>query len=192
MLAQALVALTLAMAPTPLPATEWEVQKMAKAPYKMSARGRAWLRDAEGCKLKAYADSRGIPTIGVGHTGQLRGQALTLGMTATLAECDALLAEDLQWAEAAVAQAAAQRATQPTQPQIDALVAFAFNAGAAGFAKSEVRRDFVFGNDHEVPHDLFQWTRAGADAEHLASRRSREALMYSRGFYLSNGWETIP
>jgi lysozyme len=169
---------------------------MAKAPYKMSPRGRAWLRDAEGCKLQAYSDGRGIPTIGVGHTGTLRGQPLALGMTATLAECDALLAADLKWAEDAVALAAKAReaggAAPATQPQIDALVAFTFNAGAAGFVGSTVRADFIRGLDREVAWALLQWTRAGGDADHLASRRSREALMYSRGFYLSNGWEAIP
>ncbi len=36
----------------------------------MSPAGRAALMRREGCRLAAYLDSVGVPTIGIGHTGR--------------------------------------------------------------------------------------------------------------------------
>jgi lysozyme len=197
MLAQTFLSTALALAPMPLPPESWETpMPAAKRPYKMSVKGRTWLRDAEGCELKAYEDSGGVWTIGVGHTGLVNGKPIGAGMAITLAQCDSLLIEDLQEAEAAVQLAAKERlsyqsALAPTQPQIDALVSFVFNAGVAGFAQSEVRRDFVAGRDVEVAHDLFMWTRAGSNPVLLFPRRAREAFLYARGIYLGNAGKPI-
>ncbi len=183
--------------PAPLPPDSWEAPMTpAKQPYRMSTQGRTWLRNAEGCKLQAYQDSRGIWTIGVGHTGKVGDVAVGPGMSITLDRCDHLLADDLHDAESAVQLAAKERAVHPAtstpaQPQIDALVSFVFNIGMAAFAQSAVRREFAAGSDAEVPAALLQWTRAGADAMALAPRRAREALMFSRGFYLDNTWKVI-
>jgi lysozyme len=157
----------------------------------MSPKGRTWLRDAEGCKLSAYQDQTGVWTIGVGHTGTVDGAPIGPGTTITLATCDVLLAGDLHDAEAAIVAAIAQRPTAPGQAQIDALVSFTFNAGVAAFAGSSIRRAFVAGHDAEVPNALLQWTRAGGDLDALAARRAREALMYTRGFYLGNSWQPL-
>lgn len=193
-----LTALVLALAPHPMAPSQWEApMPPAKQPYKMSAQGRAWLRDAEGCELTAYQDSRGTWTIGVGHTGTVDGVPIRAGLKVSEATCDALLAADLKDANQAVALAAKERAAKaaglaPTQPQIDALVSFVFNAGVGAFATSTVRKRFVAGVDAEVPAALLMWTRAGTDADALASRRAREVLIYARGFYLSNSWKAIP
>ncbi|KYJ45690.1 muraminidase, partial [Salmonella enterica subsp. enterica serovar Typhimurium] len=39
----------------------------------ISSNGITRLKREEGERLKAYPDSRGIPTIGVGHTGKVDG-----------------------------------------------------------------------------------------------------------------------
>ena len=48
----------------------------------------------EGCKLQSYLDGAGVPTIGYGHT-----KGIKMGMTCTLAQAKAWLAEDLADAE---------------------------------------------------------------------------------------------
>jgi lysozyme len=160
-------------------------------PPRMSPKGRQFLEDAEACRLAAYQDSTGIWTIGVGHTGPVRGQAISQHTTISVAECDLLLRDDLKTAEGTVAAAVAVRAKPTEQHQIDALISFVFNAGMMAFAGSSLRIAFVTGDDDVVPNALFRWTRAGANATELATRRAREALMYSRGFYLTIGWKAL-
>jgi lysozyme len=162
-------------------------------PAQMSPLGRKFIEDAEGCKLTAYKDSRGIPTIGVGHTGNVDGKPIQLSppTVITMAKCDELLAADLHDAQAAIELARVQRKAAYTQAQIDALISFAFNAGVGGFGTSSVRAAFVAGEDARVPHGMLQWTRAGADPTALASRRAREAFIYARGVYLDNDWNVI-
>jgi lysozyme len=163
----------------------------------MSARGRAFLEDAEGCKLLGYLDSHNIPTIGVGHTGLVRGAAIIAGVTRiTFAECDSLLATDMATAEHAVHLAHIARIASgkgaAAPHQLDALIAFTFNAGEGALDTSTLKKDFIAGLDREVAHALFMWTKSGSDPTVLCSRRAREAFMYDRGFYLDNSWKPLP
>ncbi len=50
----------------------------------ISSNGITRLKREEGERLKAYPDSRGIPTIGVGHTGKVDGIFATQGDISTL------------------------------------------------------------------------------------------------------------
>lgn len=50
---------------------------------KISDSGLAALKREEGCKLTAYTDSRGVWTIGTGHTGRVDGVAVGKNMTIT-------------------------------------------------------------------------------------------------------------
>jgi lysozyme len=85
------------------------------------------IRDAEGRRLRAYQDSRGVWTIGIGHTRGVRQ-----GMTCTEAQAETWLEQDLAEAEATV-----NRLALPcTQNQFDALVSFVFNEGPTKFAGS--------------------------------------------------------
>ena len=54
-------------------------------PMKMTDRGRKLLMEREGCKLKAYKDSVGVWTIGVGHTSGAGPPQVRAGMTITQA-----------------------------------------------------------------------------------------------------------
>jgi lysozyme len=70
----------------------------------------------EGCRLEAYLDSVGVPTIGYGHT-----HGVTLGMTCTQEQAEQWLQQDIQVA----AQAVSRMVTVTlTQPEFDALVDF--------------------------------------------------------------------
>lgn len=151
-----------------------------------SDKGRRFIALEEGERFVGYADSRGIPTIGVGHTGPVRGAPLVVGQTTiTKAESDALLVSDLATAEHAVNEALKLRPSMP-QSTFDALVSFAFNVGAGGFEKSDVRKQLVLGADLRlVAGCLFGWTRAGSNLVELVERRAREGMIIARGIYLT-------
>ncbi|ECF5616366.1 lysozyme, partial [Salmonella enterica subsp. enterica] len=110
---------------------------------KISDSGLAALKREEGCKLTAYTDSRGVWTIGTGHTGRVDGVAVGKNMTITQDTADRLLRDDLSWVERCIAE----RVTVPlNQNQYDALCSLIFNIGANAFTGSSVRRYLNAGN----------------------------------------------
>lgn len=122
----------------------------------------------EGSKLSAYRDSRGIPTIGVGHTGT--EDEVYMGLTWTEVQVNAALANDVKWAENAVNS----YVTVPlTQNQFDALVSFTFNVGASGFDHSSALRDFNYGV-MKAANDLLMWEQPPV----LKGRRESERAQF--------------
>ena len=122
----------------------------------MSPAGRAALIRREGCRLGAYLDSVGVPTIGVGHTGRAGPPSVAMGMTITQAEADAILARDLAPFEFAVNRAV----TVPTTVnQFDACVSLAFNIGATGFAGSTVVHKLNAGDIGGAADAFLMWVR---------------------------------
>ena len=95
---------------------------------KYSKAGLALTESFEGCRLQAYQDSKGVWTIGYGHTAGVHS-----GMTGTQDLANQWLAQDVQWAESAVN---ANVHVALTQPEFDALVDFVFNAGSGNFRAS--------------------------------------------------------
>lgn len=134
-----------------------------------SAAGRAAIMQREGCILKAYKDSVGVLTIGVGHTGRASPPTVTAGMTITKTQADAMLANDLVEFERAV-NAVVKVAI--TQAEFDALVSLAFNIGAAGFAGSTVVRRLNAGDVRGAGHAFLMWNKP---PELLGRRRSERA-----------------
>ena len=95
----------------------------------------------EGLRLTAYPDpaSRGAPwTVCYGHTGP----EVVPGYRASLAECRALLARDLDRAAVAVESCLVR---SMTDGQAAAFLSLAYNIGAAGFCRSSVARAFRAG-----------------------------------------------
>lgn len=91
----------------------------------LSAIGEAVLIAREGRRLKAYRDSVGVWTIGIGVT-TVAGRTVTPGMTITSAECDRLFAVTVARYVAAV-----NRGLKVSVPQhvFDALVSVCYNIG---------------------------------------------------------------
>jgi hypothetical protein len=67
----------------------------APARQSTSAIGLAALIGREARKLRAYLDSVGIWSIGIGHTAAAGAPIPYRGLTITLAECDAIFARDI-------------------------------------------------------------------------------------------------
>ena len=144
---------------------------------RMSAQGRAWLTREEGYRAKAYRDSAGHWTIGIGHL--IRDDERHL-LTATLTrqEAEDLLTHDLAPFEDVVNKTI-QRPLN--QAQFDALVSLAFNIGAGAFRKSTVARRINEGQPVEKVGEAWQWW-ANKQPE-LLPRRKREVTVYTVGMY---------
>lgn len=100
---------------------------------KTSPRGIAFIKDFEKCRLSAYADSKGVWTIGWGHTGPDVYQ----GVKWAQSHADATLIEDLVSAERCVNTSVRCKLSQA---QFDALVSLVYNIGAGAFGNSTIRR----------------------------------------------------
>ncbi len=117
---------------------------------KTSQNGLAVIKYFESCRLTAYLDSTGIPTIGWGHTGP----DVRLGMTISQVRADALLVADLAEHESIVTAAV----TVPlSQGQFDALVSFCFNVGPGRKRKKDGLVTLANGN----PSTLLRRVNAG-------------------------------
>ena len=118
-------------------------------PMKTSALGVQAIAQREGKVLHAYRDTRGILTIGVGHTSAAGPPVVVEGMVITAAECDDILSRDLAKFEDAVNAALRTPIAQNkfSRNAFDACVSLAFNIGAPGFTGSSVARDI---NDDDM------------------------------------------
>lgn len=138
----------------------------------------------EGCarrqpdgRVLAYPDpaSGGAPwTIGWGSTGA----DVRPGTVWTQAACDARLAQDLAVFGAQVT--AALDGAPTTQPQFDALVAFAYNCGIARLRASTLLRLHKAGDHPAAARAFAAWNKAGGKPlAGLTRRRAAEAALYS-------------
>jgi lysozyme len=102
-----------------------------------SKEGMKILELREGIRLKAYKDSVGILTIGVGHTSMAGKPMVVPGMVITQDQCDEIFARDIKPVETTVNNLVK---VPLTQNQFDALVSFVFNIGGGAFSKSTLLR----------------------------------------------------
>lgn len=126
----------------------------------------------EGCRLQAYLDSVGVPTIGYGHT-----HGVTMGMTCTQEQADAWLQEDVQGA----VQVVNNLVTVPlTQQQFDALVDFTFNLGTGALQHSTLLRLLNSGDYQGAAGEFEKWDKAGGKVlPGLLRRRQAERDMFN-------------
>lgn len=124
--------------------------------------------DFEGCKLKAYRDSKGILTIGVGHT-----KGVKEGMQITQAQADEYLRQDLSVA----CNYVNKQHICKTQGQFDALVDFAFNLGTGSLAHSTLLYYVKIGKPtKDIQAQFRRWVYAGnKKLDGLVKRRNWEA-----------------
>lgn len=123
---------------------------------KVSVNGRALLIQREGFKTKAYKDTKGIWTIGVGHTAAAGLPIPVPGMTITRAQVDEILAKDLPHYE----QLVERNVRVPlTQGQFDALVSLAFNIEAVVSQKSTVVKRLNAGNYRGAADAILMWNK---------------------------------
>jgi lysozyme len=124
----------------------------------------------EGFKNKAYKDSKGLLTIGVGHLIKTDEDHL---LTATLSDQEVkdLLKSDLKWCSEAVETSVR---VPLTQRQFDALYSLCFNIGETNFKKSTVVKR-LNQNDYKGAADaILMWNKPAV----LEKRRKRERDLF--------------
>jgi lysozyme len=134
---------------------------------KMSAIGRAVLIGREGMMLNSYRDSKGIWTVGVGHTAACGPPIPGPGVSITAKQCEDLFAVDV--AEFEIAMSKAIKRHPIYQHEFDAFVSIAFNVGHQGFSRSTAVRLFNAGDREAAAKAIMMWNKP---AEILSRRRA--------------------
>ena len=130
----------------------------------------AFITKEEGSKNKAYKDSKGLWTIGVGHLIKADEPHLK-DATLTDEQVEELLKSDLKWCSEAV-ESAVRVPLQ--QNQYDALYSLCFNIGETNFRKSTVVKR-INENDLKGAADaILMWNKP----EVLINRRKRERALF--------------
>lgn len=120
----------------------------------MTEQGLSLIKEFEGCKLIAYADIVGVPTIGYGSTGT----DIHLGLAWTQQQCDDRLALDLQKFETGVDNLVD---VDLKDTQFDALVCFAYNLGLGNLKSSHLLSKVNSGDLSGAADEFLRWDRAG-------------------------------
>ena len=130
----------------------------------------SFITKEEGSRNKAYKDSKGLWTIGVGHLIKADEQHL---ITATLSdqEVEDLLKKDLKWCSEAVETSVK---VPLAQNQFDALYSLCFNIGETAFRKSTVVRRINENDLNGAAEAILMWNKP----EVLINRRKRERALF--------------
>lgn len=134
----------------------------------------------EGRRHEAYQDSKGVWTIGVGHTGP----EVKPGLVWTDEQIDAAWASDNKWAQDTVNRMVLVRLTQDEN---DALVDLVFNIGIGNFDASTLLRELNAGDVRGAAAQFDLWDHcSGVVLAGLLRRRQAETALFEQGA-MSNG-----
>ena len=132
------------------------------------------IKSFESCRLEAYQDTRGIWTIGWGHTGP----EVVKGLVWTQEQADAQFALDME-----------RRAEDPvgefvnvalTDNQFAAFCSLCFNIGAGNFRASSACHVANTGSLDDVPDHIMLWdhNHDGTISNGLKRRREAEVQLW--------------
>jgi len=130
----------------------------------------SFITKEEGFKNKAYKDSKGLLTIGVGHLIKPSEPHL---LTATLSDQEVkdLLKSDLKWCSEAVESSVK---VPLAQNQFDALYSLCFNIGEGAFRRSTVVKRLNQNDLKGAADAILMWNKP----EVLVKRRQRERALF--------------
>jgi lysozyme len=159
---------------------------------KVSDAAKATIKHHEGVRLKPYRCPALLWTVGVGHVidpahtkvkyEDRKSLPIPDGWNRqlTMAEVDALLAQDLERFERGVARLCP--AAINSQGIFDALVSFSFNVGLGNLQRSGLRMKTNRGEYEAAAEEFIKWTKAGGRVlPGLLKRRKDERAMYLSG-----------
>lgn len=140
----------------------------------ISAEGLKYLERREGRRTEAYPDTKGVWTIGVGHT-----LGVKKGDVATEEQIDKWLLADSGWAMSAINH----YVTVPLlQYQFDALVSLVFNIGGGEFRDSTLLKRLNEGNFESAANHFMDWVYSGGKRV-LVGRRTLDKDLFKEGMY---------
>lgn len=145
---------------------------------KVGNKGLELVKKYEGCRLKAYADPIGIPTIGWGTIRYPNGQKVKLGDVITQAQADEYLMHELNIKGQQIAKHFHN--VFLNQNQIDAILSFTYNVGVGALGKSTLLKKIKANqNDPSIELEFMRWNKAGGKIlPGLVKRRQAEADLY--------------
>ena len=143
---------------------------------RLSDVGVKFIEQWEGLKLKAYRDSKGLPTIGIGTTRYPDGRKVQMGDTCTVAQAREWFKYDVARFEKHINQIIR---VPLRQNQFDALVSLVYNIGEEGFAGGTVDDKINSGN---ITAALDTWKKyinsGGKVVPGLINRRNAEVALF--------------
>ena len=127
--------------------------------------------EMEGLRLEAYKDAAGVPTIGYGHTKNVR-----MGDRISEYWAKEMLREDIEEAEWQVKELKVAR----TEGQLDALTSFVFNLGIGRLKESTLLETIRRGaSKAAITREFKKWVYAdGKKLPGLVKRREWEAKRF--------------
>ena len=108
----------------------------------------------EGCRLHAYKDAVGVPTIGYGST-----RGVKMGDVWTQEKADERLREEVSEFMDRVMRETVAIELNPHE--LAALTSFAYNLGIGAFHKSTLRRKLLKGDKRGAADEFHRWNHAG-------------------------------
>jgi lysozyme len=143
-------------------------RSMTRRAAPWAAAGVVFVGAWEGLQLVSYRDVVGVATICYGET-----RGVKMGMKATKAECDAMLAEGLLEFADGIAHCVPWDDMPDTRKV--AAVSLAYNIGQGGFCKSSVARELRNGNVNAACDAFLRFNKAGGVVwRGLTNRRKAE------------------
>ena len=142
---------------------------------KINQAGLDLIKRFEGCRLTAYLCPAGVPTIGWGHTGDVK-----LGDKITQHQADVILTDvDLVKFEEGVERLAGDCVASSNE--FSALVCFAYNVGLEALAKSTLLKKLKLGERYHAANEFLKWNKAGGKVlPGLVKRRVAERELFRK------------
>ena len=137
--------------------------------------GKDIIKKWEGLRLKAYLCPAGVPTIGYGHTYNVK-----MGQTISVAQAELFLDHDYQDAEEQVLSLVK---VPLTENQLGALTSFVFNLGSGNLRISTLLRKLNLGDYRGAAEQFGAWNKARVNGvmvalDGLTKRRADEKNLF--------------
>ncbi len=149
-------------------ALQFKLSNAATIAYQQSVGGLNLIKGFEGCRLEAYQDSAGIPTIGWGSTRYKDGSRVNMGdRLKSVAE-----ANDLFWVTMRYFASEVNRLVKVplTQNQFDALCSLVYNIGVGNFERSTLLEYLNKGKFIQAADQFLVWNKITKDGKKQISR----------------------
>lgn len=143
---------------------------------KISQKGVDFIKSHEALRLKAYQDSKGVWTIGWGHTKNVHP-----GDVITREQAEQFIRDDFAWVERTLNADLVAGRDKPlvTQNEFDALCSLVFNIGSQAYLESTVRRKIKQGDKMGAAHAFGMWVYSDHKfVQGLANRRADETRLF--------------
>lgn len=149
-----------------------KVSEVKSGRMKTNENGKNLIKSFESCRLNAYKDSTGTLTIGWGHTGNVDGTPIYLGMTISQQKADELFESDLEKFENHVN--GYNDIYNFTSNEFSSLVSFAYNVGSITSLTSKGTRTKI-----QIANKMLEYVYSkGKKLKGLVNRRTKERALF--------------